>query len=189
MKRSLSIILCIVLLLSFTACADGGKDNGVDFNRYAKEGRINEVDYKLGDDVDETKEALSAEFNNAENAEEDDHAAHEVFYYDFESGDYTVMTDGEISCCYLTDDKDAGITHIIKVGGAYGFNLGTMSTEIRDAMSKNGFEATEREAEKGELFFLPSSPGMTVLEYEVKDNNVLFVFTEHALSATVIFKK
>ena len=186
MKRFLSLILCMFFILSLTAC---GSDHEVDIKDYAKAGQINDVDYKLGDDVDETKEALSAAYNNAESADEDDHEAHEVFYYEMESGDYTIMTDGEISCCYLTDDKDAGITHIIKVGGAYGFDIGTMSTELCDTMSEMGFDATEREAEKGELFFLPSSSNMTVLEYEIKNNTILFVFAEHALSATVICQK
>ena len=54
-------------------------------------------------------------------------------------------------------------------------------------MSEMGFDATEREAKSGELFFLPASAGTTVLQYQIKENTVLFVFQEHALSATVIY--
>ena len=184
MKRFLCLVLCMLFVLSLTAC---GSEHDTDIKSYAKQGLIDGVDYKLGDDVDETKNALSAKYESLKNGESEFAEEDEAFYYDFESGKYTVMTDGEISCCYLTEDKDLGITHVIKVGGAYGFNIGTMSTELSDTMAEMGFDATEREAEKGELFYLPSSPNMTVLEYEVKDNTILFVFTDHALTATAIY--
>ena len=114
----------------------------------------------------------------------------EAFYIDFESGEYTVMTDGNVLCCYVTNQKQNGLTHIIKNGDAYGFELGLISSQVRDAMSKKGFKATERDADKSELFFLPGSANMnmTVLEYKFDENTVLFVFEDSALSATVIYK-
>ena len=184
MKKILSLILCIAFLITLTACSRGGgqKDHSIDIKHYAKLGQINDVEYKLGGDVDSAKKSLSS---TAEDTV-DEHG-HEEFYYDYESGDYTVLTDGSVCCCYKTQDKSNGITHIVKYGGAYGFNPGTISTQLRDTMIKLGFTAKEREANNNELFFLPSSTDLTVLEYKISDHTVLFVFQEHALSATVIY--
>ncbi len=181
MKKILSLILCVVFVLSLTACGgNGGKksDHSIDIEYYAKHGQISDLEYKLGDNIEETKTVLSETL--------DDHG--EPMYFDYTSGDYTVMTDGEACCCYKTDDADSGVTHIVKYGDAYGFTVGAVSTDIRDTMSGMGFDAQEREAKKGEVFFLPASAGLTVLEYQIKENTVLFVFQEHALSATVISK-
>lgn len=181
MKKFLCLILCITFVFSLTACekSSGGKsDHSVDIEYYAKLGQINDLEYRLGDDVEATKTKL------AETT--DDHG--ESNYFDYPSGDYTVMTDGTVFCCYKTDDASAGITHIVKSGDAYGFTIGTVSTQVRDALSDMGFDATEREATRQEIFFLPAAADMTVLEYSFDGTSVLFVFQEHALSATVISK-
>lgn len=180
MKKILSLVLCIVFALSLTACSDksgGGSEHSVDIEYYAKLGQISDLEYKLGDSVQDAKTVLSETL--------DDHG--ESLYFDYTSGDYTVMSDGTVCCCYKTDDESAGVTHIVKYGDAYGFTVGAVSTQIRDTMSDMGYESQEREAKSDELFFLPASAGITVLEYQIKENTVLFVFQEHALSATVIY--
>ena len=181
MKKIICIILCFVFALSFTACKKDSKqnvDHAIDIEYYAKIGQINDLDLKLGDSIDDAKALL--------NKTTDDHG--ESNYFDYQSGDYTVMTDGTVCGCYKTDDKSTGITHIVKYGDAFGFTVGDMSTQIRDVMSKMGYEATERDATKTDTFFLPAASGMTVLDYKIKDTAVLFIFQEHALSATVIYK-
>ncbi len=178
MKKLLSVILCLIFVFSFAACDKKEKSSEleIDVEYYAKLGQISDVDYTLGGDVDDVKESLEAA--------QADHE-HPVFS-EYPSGKYTVMTDGNVACCYEADKKESGITHIIKYGDAYGFYQGAISTQVRDTMSELGFDATERDAEDGELFFLPGT-GLTVLEYEIKDNTVLFVFAEHSLSAAVIY--
>ena len=192
MKKFLSLILCFVFVLSLSACgAKSGKINdGVDIKHYAKLGQIKDVEYKLGGDVDEAKQKLSEKYLSFANGEGELSEENEAFYVDFESGDYTIMTDGVVSCCYLTDKKDEGITHVIKNGDAYGFEIGALSTQVRDTMSKSGYNATIRDAQKSELFFVPGSANMnmTVLEYAFDENKVLFVFQDNALCATVIYK-
>lgn len=181
MKKFISLVLCIIFAFSLTACnKDNNKkvDHKVDIEYFAKLGQINDLDYKLGDNIEDTKTALSEKV--------DDHG--ESNYFDYESGDYTIMTDGLVCACYKTEDPSTGITHIVKYGDAYGFTIGAVSTQVRDTMSLMGFESTEREANGNELFFLPAGADMTVLEYKIKDTTVLFVFQEHALSATVISK-
>ena len=179
MKKALSVILCVIFVLSLAACGNkGGVNNhSVDIEYYAKHGQINDIQFKLGADINEVKTVLGETV--------DDHG--ESNYFDYETGDYTVMTDGEVACCYKTDLKESGITHIIKYGDVYGFAVGSVSTAVRDTMTDFGYESVERETKKGELFFLPASADMTVLEYKIKDNTVLFVFQQHALSAAVIY--
>lgn len=179
MKKFLCLCLCLIFVFSLIACGEKSQNKSqhkIDVEYYAKHGQINDVNVKLGDDIKSAKELLSKTV--------DDHG--ESNYFDYTSGDYTVMTDGSVCACYKTDDQSSGVSHIIKYGDAYGFTAGDVSTQIRDAMSDTGYDAKERAAKTGELFFLPASADMTVLEYKIKDTTVLFVFQEHALSATVI---
>ncbi len=181
MKKIFCLVLCFVFIFSLVGCGKDGKNtpnHDVDIEYFAKLGQINDLEYKLGDSIEDTKTTLSETV--------DDHG--ESNFFDYESGEYTILTDGLVCACYKTDDESVGITHLVKYGDAYGFTIGTISTELRDTMALIGFDATEREAKKSELFFLPSSADMTVLEYKIKDTTVLFVFQEHALSATVISK-
>ena len=185
MKKLLSLMLALSFVFCLTACADkGGKtdNNSIDVKYYANLGQINNADYKLGEDVESVKQKLNAE-------QSDSSGEDEPFYYDFQSGDYTVLTDGLVCCCYKTENSGGGITHIVKYGDAYGFAQSTISTEVRDAMSDMGYTATERDVKSGELFFMPSASGLTVLQYDFDKNSVLFVFQESALSATIIYAR
>ena len=106
MKKILCLVLCIIFALSLTSCGKnlrGKSKHSVDVEYYAKLGQISNLQYKLGDSIEDAKIALSKT--------EDDHG--ESNYFEYESGEYTVMTDGIACCCYKTDDKDRGITHIV----------------------------------------------------------------------------
>ena len=181
MKKIFCLVFCALFIFSLTACKGENTDtakHNIDVEYYAKLGQINDFAYKVGDDVEATKSALSQTL--------DDHG--ESNYFDFPSDEYTIMTDGNAYCCYKTDEPNLGLTHVVKNGDAYGFQAGTVSTQVRDAMSTLGFDTTEREALREEIFFLPAAADMTVLKYTIEDKVVLFVFQEHALSATVVSK-
>ena len=181
MKKILCLVLCIIFIFSLCACGKGGNaksNHSIDIEYYAKLGQINDIDYKLGSNIEDAKNLLSETL--------DDHG--DPNFFEYESGKYTVMSDGTVYICYKTEDESAGATHIVTCNGAYGFNLGDMSTQIRDVMSDFGYDSTEREATRDDIFFLPMGADMTALEYKIKDTTVLFVFQEHALSATVISK-
>lgn len=177
MKRFFSFVLCIVFVLSLAACGESKakSDHGVDIEKFAKSGQIEGIDFKLGDSVDSTKKALEET--------KDDHG--DSMYFDYTSGEYTIMSNGAVYCCYETDDKKEGLTHIVSSDTFYGFTIGDVSTAVRDTMAEMGYTAKERDAKSGEIFFLPGG-NFTVLEYEISDNTVLFVFQEHALCAAVI---
>lgn len=188
MKKHLSLVIALVIMLCLTACTGNkSKTDGetVDVKYYADLGQINGVDYKLGDSVETVKQKLEAAAQSSSSEDE------EGFFYDYQSGDYTVLTDGTVCCCYKTEKPEDGITHIVKYGEAYGFKQGSVSIEVSDAMSKAGFSTKERDAASGELFFLPSGTGSSysVLQYDFNKNSVLFVFDENTLSAAVISAK
>ncbi len=178
MKKLLSFVLCLVFALSLTACSEKEEEyvHPIDVEVYAEQGTLSNLGYKLGDSVDETRiamESLADETN-------------ELYFREFEADDYTVMTIGDISCCYKTDDEDAGLTHISKGDETFGFEAGAIVTDVRDKMSKLGYDADERDAKDGELFFLMND-SYTVLEYAVKGNTLLFVFqSNYGLCSTVI---
>lgn len=181
MKKIISLVLCLVFVLSFSAC--GKKDissiHNVDVEQYIKDGKLSSIGFKLGDDVDEIKSALESTASYGD----------ETSFSEFEVGEYTVMSDGAVTCCYKTKSKKDGITHIVNLYGDYGFAQGTMSTEIRDTMSKLGADADERDAKSGELFFMPSSGNITVLEYAFDENTALFIFEQNSLSAVALYTK
>lgn len=180
MKRVIAVCLCFLMIFTLAACSKGGKKGEleVDIEYYAKLGSMPDMEYALGDDVEETENVLS------KSNQDEDHG--DYIYSSYEVGEKTVMSNGNICCCYETENKDNGITHIVKYGGAFGFNQGAVSTQIRDTLAAAGYEAKEREAESGELFFIPGAAGITVLQYDFKENTVLFVFQDHSLSAGVV---
>ena len=181
MKKILCLVLCMLFVFSLAACGEESEEKGshsVDVEYYANLGQINDVEYKLGDSVQKTKTALEEKV--------DDHG--ESNYFEYPSGRYTIMSDGATYCCYETENENAGLTHVITTGDAYGFTAGAVSVEIRDIMSSIGFDAKERDAKRSETFFLPAGAEMTVLEYKFQNNTLLFVFQDHYLAATVITK-
>ena len=183
MKKIICLFLACLLFFGLTAC--GGKntssDDGaaVDLEYYAQLGKIPECPYKLGDDVD------------AVNAELSERAAS---YHGGENGDTVIynVTEGEQSVCidnglflyyYEIAKKEKGLSFIVDFATAYGFDIGTISTEVKKAFS--AYPYTERDAYAEELFFLYGSSG-TVLEYQFGSRSVWFVFEDNSLCATVI---
>lgn len=182
MKKVLCLILSLLLAFCVVGCAKKPADklHSVDIEKYANQGKLSNLGFAIGDDVKSTADALKTA-----NVDE----SGEAIFNQNEKGDYTVISDGVVSCCYKTDDQKKGLTHIVYFGGSYGFELGDVSTGIRDTMAELGFDAKERDAKKDELFFMPQSDDMTVLEYSFKKNTVLFIFQNNALSAVCICAK
>lgn len=165
MKKLLSIYLCLIFV--FALCGCGGNNekkiekHNIDVEYYAKLGKLSDADYALGDEVEGVKKKLQESSSD----------------------------DGEYCCVYPTSEEQNGISYVIKFGGSYGFEQGAVSTFVKEKMTSIGFEAKERGAESGELFFIPISSGTpTVLQYDFGENTVLFVFEQNALCATVIKK-
>ncbi len=181
MKRILSFLLCLILILSLTACNknDTSSDvSSVDVEYYAKLGSMPECKYKLGTDIETIKKDLEEHYND----KSEDHAVYEVV-----EGEETVLIDGgDFQYYYYKDKADKGISYIVSFEKAFGFDVGTVSVEIEDAL-KN-FKYTEEDMNDDNSFFVFGGGSGKVLKYKFSANTVSFVFVNDALYATAIYK-
>lgn len=177
MKKILSLIMICVIVFSFCGCGNEktSSDAEVDIEYYAKLGRMPESEYSLGSNVQTVKDELSAKFED--NPES---------YYNITEGDKTVLIDtGEFSYYYMKENENKGISYIVDFNTAYGFELGTVSVEIKSALG--GYECIEKNADDGSVFFMNYSENCTYLEYNIGQNILMFVFENNALCATAIY--
>ena len=181
--KKVALMLVMLLTLSICGCASETKksDLEVDIEYYANLGQIPESEYSLGSEI-AIFEQLAAESAEAEHTHDED----EVYYEIAENDGYTEIYAGSLNYYYETDKKDDGVSCIVSYDGGYGFKQGSMSIEIRDELAAAGFEAEEQDAEKSDVFFLPSSGSFTCLEYTFKENTVRFIFEENALCACTL---
>lgn len=192
MKRLLSILLCFILVFSFAACkADDSKTaDTVDIEYYAKLGRIPETEYTLGTDVDKVKDELSKKLEAQEEEETDsDHNHHHdtaEFIYDVIEGENNVLIDNGTNCYYyVKENKDKGISYIVNYDTAFGFEIGTVSIEIEEALE--GLNFTEEDVTEENAFFATYVYNGTLLKGTFGDTVVLFVFQDNALFATAMY--
>lgn len=187
MKRIFALSLIFIMLFTLSACGkdeDKPEQYSVDVNYYANLGQIPEVEYKLGANIDDMIAAFDAE--EAAHAEGDDHQ-HETYTVYEESERSMILTSGT-NYYYETEQKDAGVSYIVNFDASYGFALGTYSTEVEDALATLELETQKREPSLEEVFFIPGSANLTVLEYSFKNCNLMFVFQEDMLCATALYK-
>lgn len=187
MKRVASIVLCVILALSITACGKKEekkpteqKKHSVDVEALVNEGKIDTIECKLGDDVSKTKEMLK----NMKN-DHDESTYNERWSKDQK---YIIMSAESIICRYPITDDISTVSYIAVSEGAYGFDTGESTKTVIDAMKTLGHTATERDAAEDELFFLPRGTAATVLEYKFEENTLMFVFVDSGLSFTAIYK-
>lgn len=191
MKRVLPIILSVVLMFTFVACKSDKNTadlQGEDVEYYANLGKIPECEYTLGGSAEDLIENLKQKQNNAENSENSDEEG-DGYYQEMESGDYNMIMTASFSYFYKKDSKNKGITHIVSYGKSYGYDIGTISIEIKKEMSSRGFETAERDLTDDEKAFILGSSDCSCLEYGFKGNTVLFVFQDNSLCATVLQKQ
>ena len=204
MKRIVSILLSAILLLTLVGC--GNKDteskieHSVDVSKLAKEGRIPEIEFVIGDSVDGIKDALFEiaagmthdEFvNNMQEAGYVPDGSEYTSYMNIvESEGRTILsassdTSNAVYCMYNTENESAGISAIAVIGSAYGYDGNTVSDYVKNSIDE---QFTESEA-KSDLSFLPkSSDGATVVSYEMGIYKLEFYFSSYnTLAATVIY--
>ncbi len=189
MKRVLSLLLIMVLPLAFSACGknkntssgDNSKiEHTVDVKKLAGRGRIPELDFVLGDPVDNVKNIMFEyradmsyeEFcdNMRSSGHEPDGVKEYVGYVDFRTdGDLTIMSAplNDITMVhgiYTTENKDAGISAIAVVGDVFGYSSGTTMLDY----VKNSIDAKCSESVcEGSLSILPNGgKDLSLLTYE-----------------------
>ncbi len=199
MKKICCIILSLVLIFSLSACSKEEEKkkevkNAVDLEYYAKLGKIPEVEYTLGTDVDKAEKELSKAFEEElENHQADPYDAHDhdetVFYFEKIEGEKNVLLDnGHILYYYNKANKDKGISYIVNTDVAFGFKRGTIISEIKTACPKIKF--TEEAINTENAFFAvdvqDGQDNGTVLSAEYKGTVISFFFKDNALFATSI---
>lgn len=180
MKRFVSILLSFAILFSFSACgkkSEKTKTDSVDFEYYAKLGQIPEIPYSLGENVDKLIAELSSKA--------DDNTTDE-FVFNVTEGENNVLIDNGSSLFYYSKaHKEKGISYIVNYDTAFGFEIGTVSVEIKEALSE--FKFTEEVATTENAIFLFGITDGTICKYVFDDYVVLFVFQENMLFATAIY--
>ncbi len=193
MKKFLSLILCATLVFAFSACGKKDKENKntVDLEYYASLGQIPEAEYSLGENPDTVIDGLNKLNEQAEAEHEDDpnhnHGHDEQeFFFEIVQGEKNVLLDNGNICYYFNKaNKAKGISYIVNYDTAYGFPIGTVILEVKEALSDIKF--TEEAISEENAFFASYVIDGTVLKAEFENSTVIFVFQENELFATAIF--
>ncbi len=193
MKKIISAFLVLVLLFSFTACSKNGskKENTVDLKYYASLGQMPEAKYTLGEDPDIVIDGLNKlkEQTEAEHEEDPNHNHghdEQEFFFEIVQGEKNVLLDNGNICYYFNkENKDKGISYIVNYDTAFGFPLGTVILEVKNALADTEF--TEEAITEENAFFASYVLDGTVLKAEFPNATIVFVFQENELFATAIY--
>ena len=178
MKKIFCFIITFCLIFTFSGCKkeDNNKINSVDIEYYAKLGQIAECEYALGDNLNDIEE------NFKQKSIED-----EDFYYDIIEGkNNRLITDGIYNYYCKMDDENQSVAYIISYDTAYGFKIGDISIEIKEALSDYDVKE-EKISEDNAFFYFGDTTDSSVLICEFGDNTVMFVIQNNALCATAIY--
>lgn len=194
MKKLFCIVLCLVLCLSISACGkkeDNKTSKVPDLEYYARIGRMPEVDYGLGADVDKVAEELNKRLEEENKKHQNDpndthgHEENEFFFEIYEDEKNVLLDNGHISYYYTKANKNKGISYIVNYDTAYGFKLGTVISEVKAAYPE--FDFIELSLEESNIFFADYIMNGTVLYTPFDGNVIIFVFQDNELFATAIF--
>lgn len=194
MKKIFSVLLCLCLFFSFSACGKENKknENFVDIEYYAKLGQLPEAKYCLGDDVDTAVSELSGiSEKESETHDDADHSHNhdeQEFYFEYVEGENDVLLDnGTVSYYYKKAKRAEGISYVVNYDTAFGFEIGTVILEIKEALSD--FELKEEPLNEENAFFATYVSDGTVLRAEFEKATILFVFQENELFATAMYNE
>lgn len=199
MKKLFCLLLSAAVILSLAGCgkkkAEKKYTTDVDVEYYVRQGQLPECGkYALGYDVDKLTSELDAQMNasgddesgsdGADGEESHSHDEDGFFWFLDERDSYTGLRTGSAEYCYRPDKRQDGISAIVSFDTAFGFETGTISIEIKEALSD--FEPTESTGGNG-LPFLSSDDATEYLTYKFADRCVTFAFYENALCGTAVY--
>lgn len=177
MKKLLCLVLTLALVFCFAGCGEAKKEEKegtLDIEYYTKAGQMPECSYSLGNDVETVKTELSKKAEESESV------------YNVTEGENNVLIEGgDFSFYYKKAEPEKGITCIVNYGKAYGFEIGTVISEIKEAIK--GCEYVEEAADEKNAFFMFSTIDSNVIKCTAGGNTVVFVFKDDALLATALF--
>lgn len=179
MKKFITVTFLLIFAILLTSCGAKDKssnDNYIDIDYYANLGQIPECQVDLGDSASDTENILKKATPENE----------EAFFEIDEGKDNVLLNNGVYNCYYKTKKKDNGISCIVTFDKAFGFEIGTLSIEIKEALSS--FELVEESVNDKNAFFVWGVSNGSILKYKTDKNTLTFVFSDNALCATAIYK-
>ena len=181
MKRSIALVLVLMLMFGLCGCKDGKKSsgNGIDIEYYAKLGQIPENDITLGTSPEDLKTALDKRAAEAEKKDED------YGYNEIEGDQNVLIEEGPYDYYYKKTDAKAGIGYIVSYVDAFGFEVGDIISEVEKNLSD--YEITKENAnEINAFFYFGDYSKAQIISIKFDKNSVMFLFEDNALCATAI---
>ncbi len=187
MKKVISLFLLVLMIFCvFTACekvnetyVSTSSKPPVALANLASSGKITEMQFGIGANVDEVLAYYNAQY------ESDPYAA-EVLVY--ETREYTKIDLGAFAYYYETENKEGGIVGVTSVEKAYGFTAGlTTLEEVKNSMPN---DAAETLVTKDDIFFLLGAEpdGAKKIYINTGDYELKLIFFNGKLSAVSLFK-
>jgi hypothetical protein len=199
MKKLLCLVLSVCFIFAFSSCGkkDKYENTTLDLAKYAKAGEMPEAKYGLGANPDDViadlsgieEDILDEEKQEIENGADHDHNHdQEEFYFERVEGENNVMLDNGKICYYYTKaNADKGISCIVSYENAYGFALGTLILDVKEALKNVNF--TEEPLTEENAFFASYAFDGNVLKAQFDNTTIIFVFQENELFATAIYNE
>lgn len=182
MKRIIALVLSLTFVFSLCGCKDGTKKdgNGVDIEYYANLGQISENEISLGTKYEDLKSAL--EKKQKEYEDKGEHYA----YNEYEGENDVLISDGTYDYYYKKSDTNKSISYMISYTDAYGFMLGDIVVEVEKKL-KDYEVSSEKANDTNAFFYIGDYSNAEILKVSFKENTVIFLFEDNALTATAIY--
>lgn len=170
MKRSAAFLLCFLMIIVAVGCKEENEksSHSIDISYFADAGTLPDCKFKIGDSLPENDQLEKDGF---------------VIFSDSSPA---YISDGVFSFFFDGSAGEEKITKIAALDSCLGFELGSISIEITDALDEQKIGYTERNAAPGELFFLPAGADRSVIECKNLKNPLLFILEENALCAVLL---
>ena len=187
-SKILAVVLCFALCLSFAGCAPKNDDeftssvkpleHSLNIVSYAKQGKIAEVPYALGHDIENLKETFMSHVEEGS----------EIVELIVEEGEEDVwLLGGSMSFCYEKKNKANGISVIIAQEYAYDFSMGGVydADDVIYAVGMEEYKRAETTAE--DAFFLPVIPDNSeCIKYSIEEFDLRFILIDGYVSAVTL---
>lgn len=199
MKRVLSVLLVVLMLVSLCACTKNEQKSEVENHNTKEVNNTNIAGFVEKGVLDFSEVAIGMTVSDAiekfhQEADMEDGTKvllGEYFYGSYKglkarelnNDIYDISNYTNTTFIYDLNNENNGIIAITCVCDVYGFQNGiTMSEDVVNSLGS----AKERDASENELYFLPVRPEAKAMDYTFGKNKVTFYFVDDFLIATVI---
>ncbi len=188
MKKVISVLLCLLLIVTFASCAKKKEKKQDTQNTgiisIAETGKITEAEFAVGNDLSLLKEKMDTQRNEHAGEEHGYGESHDLMMHK-EGNTFSYYTDSSISYYYRSNNKEAGVAAIISYDAAFGFTVGlTNKYDITTAISDT--PVVSKATEKQTFFLLFALEDCEILTYKAGKYNLNFYFSNGLLLCTAL---